>query len=145
VVTAERGNETANSEPMIRDEGGSAMRKRNDVGLFYVHDPVRIAETADFKADQIRAILEFNSFWFDEAEVGDPLAEQKKAKVGELIAKLKADGPHYSTIKNGESVLATIRALSIVSLELQQRFTNFGYEPGDFDEDDEDDDEEAAA
>lgn len=120
------------------------MRKRNDVGLPYVNDPVRVAETAEFKADQIRALLEFNHLWFGgKADVGDPLAEFKEAKVAELLAKLKAEGPHYHTIKNGESVLATIRALSIVSLELQQRFTNFGYEPGDFDEDDEDDEEAA--
>ncbi|WP_026613409.1 hypothetical protein [Ensifer aridi] len=112
------------------------MRNRNDVGLYYLNDPVRIAETAAFKADQIRAVLDFNRFWFRKAEAGDPLAEQRKAKVGELIAKLQADGPHYDTIKIGEDALATIRALSIISLELQERFTDLGYEPGDFDEDD---------
>lgn len=104
------------------------MRKRNDVGLLYVNDPDRVAETAEFKASQIRAVLEFRDY---------------KDDPNELLTLIKAEGPHYNTIKNGESVLATIRALSIISLELQQRFTNFGYEPGDFDEDDEDDEEAA--
>lgn len=98
------------------------MRNRNDVGLYYLNEPVRVAETAAFKADQIRAVLEYERY-------KDP---------DELIALLKETGPHYATIKNSEDVLATIRALSIISLELQARFTDFGYEPGDFDEDEED-------
>lgn len=114
------------------------MRNRNDVGLFYLHDPARIAETAAFKADQVRAVLDCSPFWFGEAEAGDPFAEEKKATVGKMIAKLALKGPHYNTITNGESVLATIRALSIISLELQDRFAKFGYEPGDFDEDEDD-------
>ncbi|AUX77994.1 hypothetical protein [Sinorhizobium fredii] len=97
------------------------MSNRNDVGLLYMNDPARVAETAAFKADQIRAVIKFVGF-------EDP---------SELIALLKARGPHYRTIKIGEDALATIRALSIVSLELQERFTDLGYEPGDFDEEDE--------
>lgn len=97
------------------------MRNRNDVGLYYLNDPIRIAETAAFKADQIRAVLEY----------------KHHKGPDELIALLRARGPHPDTITNSEDVLATIRALSIVSLELQERFTEFGYEPGDFDEDDE--------
>lgn len=105
------------------------MRKKNDVGLYYINDPDRVAETAAFHADRIRAIFDFHYF-------GDNDYSNKKAE--ELIAKLKAEEPHYNTIKNGESTLAQMRALSIVLMELQDRYLDYG-ESGD-----EDDEEEAA-
>ncbi|TAZ95012.1 hypothetical protein ELH67_10920 [Rhizobium ruizarguesonis] len=114
------------------------MPNRNDVGLYYLNDPVRIMETAAFKADQIRAVLDCNPLWLGEAEADDPLAGHKKATVRELVAKLRLEGPHHDKITNGESVLATIRALSIISVELQERFAKFGYELGDFDDDEDD-------
>lgn len=120
------GTDAFNGKPRADDRGKrrSDMRNRNDVGLLYMNDPVRIAETAAFKADKIRAAINYRDF---------------KADADEMLALIKAPGPHYETITNSEDVLSTIRALSIVSLELQERFTNLGYEPGDFDDEDEDD------
>ncbi|MEY9780549.1 hypothetical protein [Sinorhizobium fredii] len=82
------------------------------------YDQDRVTETAAFKADQIRVALSLGCL---EADT-------------DLIRTLRAQGPHHGTITYGENVLATIRALSIVSLELQETLTLPDCDVGDDDE-----------
>ena len=84
----------------------------------------RIDRVAEFIAAELRTLLD------------------RRNMHAHMDRRLREDCPDYETLKNGEHVLATIKALNLVALDMVGDVASLQYDDGGLDEDD---DGEAAA
>jgi hypothetical protein len=88
-----------------------------------------VEETAKFIAGELRTFLD---------RKGDDEND------GHMTRRLREARPNYESLTNGDAALATLRALSMIQLEVGADLGGLMYEYDDYD-DEEDDEDEAAA